>query len=414
MSDIDVFISYKSERAPAAAHLSDVIKAHGYTVWYDYALIAGTSFSRQIDEKLNAAKVVIVLWCSKSVDSAWVKHEALVARHNGTFLPVMIEDCVLPDEFKDDQCLDLSAWDARPAAYEPDDLVESLEDRLPNRPRANRDALRQLKFQWEKYGKKDLKHFALSAPLPERDDSKAPPKPENRTEYDPVTEVVKKQVGRKEELRTPEPADPVEEIFESIDSKDEAAYIDFAENFADHPLADLAFKQVEEIRLTKLLDGYDLYAMSAFLTSSTDPMVNWKVKERVREVKANAPDGNIRKEWEEDAADNLLSGRKIPEVRIPYIECLNLEGTAFSNMIGLIGLSNLRELNISSSEVSDVGALAGLSNLQILDISYTEVSDVSALSGLVNLKRLYLHRSKVKDTSALDQIKGLEIYGVCV
>jgi hypothetical protein len=83
----DVFISYKSERRPAARHLADIIEAHGFTVRFGYArdtgLVPGPDFGRHIEIELRAAKAVVVLWCPLSVGSGWVHNEAaLVCSQN--------------------------------------------------------------------------------------------------------------------------------------------------------------------------------------------------------------------------------------------------------------------------------------------------------------------------------------------
>ncbi|MCR6644334.1 MAG: toll/interleukin-1 receptor domain-containing protein [Terricaulis sp.] len=76
----DIFISYKSERRAAAEHLAGVLGAHGYSVWWDYGLVSGRDFARQIEKELSAAKAVVVLWCSLSRESEWVRQEALYAK----------------------------------------------------------------------------------------------------------------------------------------------------------------------------------------------------------------------------------------------------------------------------------------------------------------------------------------------
>lgn len=65
----DIFISYKSERQAAAQHLARILELNGYSVWYDYGLLSGRDFSRQIERELRAAKAVIVMWCPLSRDS---------------------------------------------------------------------------------------------------------------------------------------------------------------------------------------------------------------------------------------------------------------------------------------------------------------------------------------------------------
>jgi hypothetical protein len=75
----DVFISYKSERRAAAEHLAEILADYGYSVWWDYGLIAGGDFGAQIESELRASKAAVVLWCSLSVNSEWVREEAALA-----------------------------------------------------------------------------------------------------------------------------------------------------------------------------------------------------------------------------------------------------------------------------------------------------------------------------------------------
>jgi TIR domain len=53
MAETDIFISYKSERRKAAAHLAAVLKLHGYSVWFDYELIKGHDFGLQIGREIR-------------------------------------------------------------------------------------------------------------------------------------------------------------------------------------------------------------------------------------------------------------------------------------------------------------------------------------------------------------------------
>ena len=69
----EIFISYKSERRPAARHLK-VLDCYFGTgseecVWYDYGLIPGDEFEPRIMAELARAKVVLVLWCTMAVKS---------------------------------------------------------------------------------------------------------------------------------------------------------------------------------------------------------------------------------------------------------------------------------------------------------------------------------------------------------
>lgn len=135
----DVFISYKSERRPAISHLARVIENYGYTVWFDYALMPGGSFSAQIERELRAARAVIVVWCSMSVRSVegktnWVVEEADLAKQLGTYLPVWLEPVDLPLGFRMGDVIDISEWNGDPRSHEIDRLIEQLSSKTQREP----------------------------------------------------------------------------------------------------------------------------------------------------------------------------------------------------------------------------------------------------------------------------------------
>ena len=170
----DIFISYKSERRPAADHLAEILRDHGYTVWFDYSLITGSDFSRQIENQLKDAKAVIVLWCSLSVDSEWVRNEARFAKRRGTYLPVDIEPCELPLEYLGDQTVSLKDWNGEPRAFEPRRLLQDVERLVGRAPAPNLEAIERAHLGWVRYGKQSLAKFALIDPVKIRDEELAP------------------------------------------------------------------------------------------------------------------------------------------------------------------------------------------------------------------------------------------------
>jgi len=94
-SEIDSFLSYSSRRRPAAEHMANILEARGYNVWFDYKLIEGRDFAFQLDDRLRAARLALVLWCSMQVESRWVHEEADLAETLGKLLPVKMESCEL-------------------------------------------------------------------------------------------------------------------------------------------------------------------------------------------------------------------------------------------------------------------------------------------------------------------------------
>lgn len=76
----------------------------------DRSILPGEIFDTVIDEALDAAKCVIVLWSHTSVLSDWVKTEASEGKRRGIRIPVLIDDVKIPLEFRRMQAADLRDW----------------------------------------------------------------------------------------------------------------------------------------------------------------------------------------------------------------------------------------------------------------------------------------------------------------
>lgn len=161
----EVFISYKSERRPAARHLAKVLGGYGYDVWYDYGLVPGDDFEPRIMAEVSAAKVVVVLWCDMAVTSQWVNREASEARRHGKYLPCRLESCALPEEFAGSDTINLTEWDGAPRSHMLDRLLGDIARRLGRDPAMNFNRLRDLDEDWRGYGAPSLAMFALGKTL---------------------------------------------------------------------------------------------------------------------------------------------------------------------------------------------------------------------------------------------------------
>lgn len=157
----DIFISYKSARRPAVHHLAQVLVNHGYSVWFDYELHSGIEFAPQIERELRAARAVIVLWCSLSTESEWVKDEARIAKELKTLIPARIEAASLPLGHGGLDTIDLASWDGNPrvgAAL--DRLLGQLSIKVCRDPVPNFRALSEQEAQWRVH-RKGLADFPL-------------------------------------------------------------------------------------------------------------------------------------------------------------------------------------------------------------------------------------------------------------
>ena len=106
----DVFVSYARPDEPLAGRLADALRERGYRVWRDEDLPAHRPYADVIEERLNSAKAVVVLWSEQSVKSQWVRAEADTARALGSLVQVSLDGTIPKMPFNQIQCADLSDW----------------------------------------------------------------------------------------------------------------------------------------------------------------------------------------------------------------------------------------------------------------------------------------------------------------
>ena len=106
----DVFISYARSTAARAHEIAEALRALGYSVWRDDDLPAHRAFAEVIEERLRAAKAVVVLWSADAVKSEWVQSEADRARMDRKLVQLSLDGAPLPMPFDRIQCADLIGW----------------------------------------------------------------------------------------------------------------------------------------------------------------------------------------------------------------------------------------------------------------------------------------------------------------
>ena len=95
----DVFISYARSTEPQARLVAETLRALGYAVWRDDELPAHRSYAEVIEERLKAAKAVVVLWSAEAVSSEWVQSEADRARAERKLVQLSVDGSALPMPF---------------------------------------------------------------------------------------------------------------------------------------------------------------------------------------------------------------------------------------------------------------------------------------------------------------------------
>jgi adenylate cyclase len=108
-----VFVSYARSTEAQARQVSDALRRLGHEVWRDDELPAHRSYSEVIEERLQAAGAVVVIWSAEAVKSQWVRAEADFAREKGTLIQASVDGSHAPMPFNQIQCADLSQWDGK-------------------------------------------------------------------------------------------------------------------------------------------------------------------------------------------------------------------------------------------------------------------------------------------------------------
>ncbi len=106
----EIFVSYARSTVAQAKAIADALRALGYSTWQDDDLPAHRDYSEVIEERLRAAKAVVVVWSADAAKSHWVRAEADLAREAGTLVQLTLDGAPLPMPFNRIQCADLVGW----------------------------------------------------------------------------------------------------------------------------------------------------------------------------------------------------------------------------------------------------------------------------------------------------------------
>ena len=96
----DIFISYSRNDRDRCTVIRNTLEALKVSVWFDAGIGAGSSFDREIEREIEAAKALLVLWTEESVESDWVRNEARTGKERSGLIAVQLRECQLPLEFR--------------------------------------------------------------------------------------------------------------------------------------------------------------------------------------------------------------------------------------------------------------------------------------------------------------------------
>jgi formylglycine-generating enzyme required for sulfatase activity len=112
----DVFLSYAREDSAFATKLAELLKAQGWSVFWDCEIPIGHHWPQVLERELADAQCVIVVWSRASVNSSWVREEAERGRERNILAPILIDGVKPPFGFGSIQALDFAGWDGSASA----------------------------------------------------------------------------------------------------------------------------------------------------------------------------------------------------------------------------------------------------------------------------------------------------------
>src|SRR5262245_60532554 len=122
--DYDVFLSHSFVDQPRVRRLAEQLRDAGLRVWLDeWAVQVGDDIYLSIERGLERSRCLVLCLSRAALDSEWVALERSTAlfrdptNRDRRFLPVLLDDCELPDTLRRYRYLDLREDD--PESLEP-------------------------------------------------------------------------------------------------------------------------------------------------------------------------------------------------------------------------------------------------------------------------------------------------------
>jgi hypothetical protein len=122
----DLFISYSNNDKARAEVFARVFEQAGWSVFWDKQIPPGKAFDQYIEEQLDAAKCIVVLWSQTSTKSDWVKEEAQRGVTRKNLVPVLIDRISPPLGFGRIEAAQLADWEGDPDNSEFQNMLRAI------------------------------------------------------------------------------------------------------------------------------------------------------------------------------------------------------------------------------------------------------------------------------------------------
>jgi hypothetical protein len=126
----DIFLSYAREDVGRARLLAEALESRRWSVWWDRRIPHGQDYTACIQQQLDDARCIVVLWSKVSVSSGFVRDEATEGL-NGRLVPLLLDVVKPPLGFRQLQTANLSDWSGGTSHDDFERLVESITAIVP-------------------------------------------------------------------------------------------------------------------------------------------------------------------------------------------------------------------------------------------------------------------------------------------
>lgn len=110
----DIFLSYSTLDRDRLIPLVNILEQQGWSVFWDHRSISvGEDWHQTIGDAITKCKTVVVAWSEHSIQSKWVKEEAIEGRNRNVLYPILLEEVQQPFGFKMIQSANFSKWNGK-------------------------------------------------------------------------------------------------------------------------------------------------------------------------------------------------------------------------------------------------------------------------------------------------------------